>query len=65
LMKEEPKIKCIGNAGGVQTQGRSVYLTSGLCPTLAAGMTHGNTMPFIIEITRLEDGQDKRSRSDG
>jgi len=25
-----------------------VYSTKGLCPTLIAGMNHGNTMPFVV-----------------
>ena len=29
-----------------------VYSTYGICPTLIAGMTHGNTIPFIIENER-------------
>lgn len=41
-------IQFVGNVGGVKTQGRSVYLTNGICPTLCAGMDHGNTMPYVI-----------------
>lgn len=42
-------IKYVGNIGGIITQGRSVYLSDGISPTLLAGMSHGNTMPYIIE----------------
>lgn len=48
-MNTLPKVECIGNVGGLATQSRSVYLPDGVSPTLQAGMTHGNTVPYIIE----------------
>ena len=38
----------IGNYALKKTQGRSVYSGGGIAPTLTAGMTHGNTVPFIV-----------------
>lgn len=58
----EPRIMLIGNSGGGTTQSRSVYLTEGLSPTLSAGMTHGNTIPYIIEIEEVTNEQNKSSR---
>lgn len=58
----EPKIMLVGNSGGGTTQSRSVYLVDGLSPTLAAGMSHGNTIPYIVEIKEVIDEQDKSCR---
>lgn len=55
----KPRIMLIGNSGGGTTQGRSVYLAEGLSPTLTAGMTHGNTVPYIIEIEEVTNEQYK------
>lgn len=41
------EIRYVGNLGG-KTQSRSVYMPNGLSPTLTAGMTHGNTVPYIV-----------------
>jgi DNA (cytosine-5)-methyltransferase 1 len=49
MQNKKKEILYVGNVGGIKTQGRSVYLTEGICPTLTAGMSHGNTMPYIIE----------------
>jgi len=61
----EPTILMVGNVGGVHTQGRSVYLTDSLSPTLTAGMTHGNTVPYIVEITEISNGRYTDNRADG
>jgi len=37
-------------------QAESVYDSQAISPTLIAGMSHGNIMPYIIEIERVEDG---------
>lgn len=51
----EKEIKKLGNVGGGMTQGRSVYCSDGLCPTMTAGMDHGNTMPYVIEVLKKEE----------
>lgn len=38
----------IGNTGWGKTQSRTVYDIDNICPTLCAGMDHGNTIPYII-----------------
>ena len=43
----------VGNVGDIKTQGRSVYLSSGVSPTLIAGMSHGNTVPYIVEGSKV------------
>ena len=44
-------IKKVGNiVGGGKSQGGSTYLPSGISPTLLQGMSHGNVMPFIVEV---------------
>ncbi len=41
----------VGNVvGGGKAQGGSVYLVNGISPSLLAGMSHGNVMPFIVEV---------------
>ena len=50
VKEESSRIVTVGNLGGVNTQSRSVYLGNGLSPTLNAGMTHGNTIPYIVEV---------------
>ena len=41
----------VGNiVGGGVSQGGSTYLVTGICPSLVAGMSHGNVMPFIVEV---------------
>ncbi|MBO4544121.1 MAG: DNA cytosine methyltransferase [Bacteroidales bacterium] len=47
------EVNKLGNVGDADSQGRSVYDKEGYCPTLCAGMDHGNTMPFITEERRL------------
>ena len=32
-----------------------IYDTDGISPSLCAGMSHGNTMPFIIVKDKTED----------
>ena len=56
---DNPQIKCVGNTAGenIKTQGRSTYLIDGVCPSLCAGMTHGNTMPYII----VENNDERKS----
>ena len=57
----ENKVHKLGNVGGVDTQGRSVFLASGISPTLTAGMIKGNTVPYIIEIEKVNRNErDKR-----
>lgn len=43
------RVRRIGNVAGKETQSRTVYDSSGLSPTLCAGMDHGNTMPYVEE----------------
>jgi hypothetical protein len=50
---------------GGTTQSRSVYLVEGLSPTLAAGMTHGNTIPYIVEIEEVTENENRNNRSNG
>ena len=35
-------------------QAGSVYAKEKLTPTLTAGMSHGNTVPYITEISRCK-----------
>lgn len=45
------KIIKVGNiVGGGKSQGGSTYLVDGISPSLIAGMSHGNVMPFIVEV---------------
>lgn len=46
----EPKVKSFGNFSEKKTQSRTVYDSNGISPTLCAGMDHGNTMPYIIDL---------------
>ena len=41
-------INKLGNVSDADTQSRTVYGTEGVSPTLAAGMSHGNTVPYIV-----------------
>jgi hypothetical protein len=59
---DKPRIMLVGNSGGGTTQSRSVYLIDGLAPTLSAGMTHGNTIPYIVEIKEVTNEQYKSCR---
>lgn len=43
------KIITLGNLGRGNTQSRTVYDSKGVSPTLTSGMSHGNTIPYIIE----------------
>lgn len=43
----------IGNVGGGNTQSRTVYLIEGISPTLCSGMSHGNTIPYILDVKHL------------
>lgn len=47
----EQRVKKIGNFSEKKTQSRTVYDSSGISPTLCAGMDHGNTMPYTVELT--------------
>lgn len=38
----------IGHVGNGKTQAKTVYSTHDTSPTLIAGMSHGNTMPYIV-----------------
>lgn len=41
----------VGNVvGRGKSQGGSVYLARAISPSLIAGMSHGNVMPFIVEV---------------
>lgn len=48
------KIITVGNIGGGQTQSRMVYMPQGLSPTLCSGMDHGNTIPYIVEVKKMD-----------
>lgn len=43
----------MGDAGNAHTQGRKVFDSEGVCPSLLSGMTHGNTIPYITDVKRL------------
>lgn len=59
---ENPKIIKVGNVvGGGKSQGGSVYLQQGISPSLLSGMSHGNVMPYVIEIREIENARDNRS----
>lgn len=47
-MNEDIRVIVLGNAAGKKTQGRTVYGMGGVSPTLCAGMTHGNTVPYVF-----------------
>ena len=51
---EWKKIITVGNIGGGQTQSRTVYMPQGLSPTLCSGMEHGNTIPYIVEVKKMD-----------
>ena len=42
------KVEFICNLWGGRHQARSLYNQDGLCPTLMAAMSHGNTVPHIM-----------------
>ena len=50
---EKKQIEFLGNVGEERTQGRKVFDSNGVCPTLLSGMTHGNTIPYITEVQKL------------
>lgn len=56
------KIYSIGNISGGKTQSRTVYLTDGICPTLTAGMTYGNTVPYIIVEDKMNNNDETPNR---
>lgn len=39
-----------------------IYDTDGISPSLCAGMSHGNTMPFIIVKDKTEDERDSNTK---
>ena len=45
--KKNKPIK-LGNIGNIITQSRSVYDLNAIAPTLLSGMSHGNTVPYIL-----------------
>lgn len=48
-------IRKVGNiVGAGKAQGGGTYLVQGICPTLLSGMSHGNVMPFIVEVKRCK-----------
>lgn len=48
------EIKKVGNiVGGGKAQGGNTYLPSGISPTLLNGMSHGNVMPFVIDVRKI------------
>ena len=56
----------LGNiVGGGQSQGGSTYSPKGICPTLLQGMSHGNVMPFVIEVKRIDRTNQHGSRRNG
>jgi len=44
----------LGNLLDIETQGRSVFCTDGIAPALLSGMSHGNTVPYIVEISKKQ-----------
>ena len=52
--RKEGRVNPLYNLSGKKTQSRTVYGTSGLSPTLCAGMDHGNTMPYVEECKATE-----------
>lgn len=55
------KIIKVGNiVGQGNSQGGSVFLTQGISPTLLSGMSHGNVMPYIVEIKKINKKEIKK-----
>ena len=46
--KFDKPIRLIELFGGIGSQGRSVYDLNAIAPTLLSGMSHGNTVPYIL-----------------
>lgn len=54
------EIKSVGRLGGGVSQSKTVYLSDGLSPTLSASMgPKGNTMPYVVEVIKVENGESK------
>lgn len=49
---------------GGKSQGGSVFLVNGICPSLLSGMSHGNVMPYVVEVKELKS-EIKDNRSNG
>ena len=60
------KIDKLGNIGNGKSQSRTVYGIRGVSPTLTSGMTHGNTIPYIVMenemkvLGHMEEGSNQR-----
>ena len=50
-------VERLGNVGDIKTQGRAVYDSNGVAPTLLSGMSHGNTVPYITEEKAIKINQ--------
>ena len=56
------EIKKLDRIGGGESQSKTVYSSEGISPCLTALMgVKGNTMPYIIEITKVKN-EDKIKR---
>ena len=51
------EVERLGNVGEIKTQGRAVFDSNGLAPTLISGMSHGNTVPYITEEKAIKINQ--------
>lgn len=61
----EKKILKVGNiVGGGKAQGGSVYLGGGISPSLLSGMSHGNVMPYIVEVKKIESQTTRKHNAD-
>lgn len=53
----------LGRING-NSQSRSIYDSNGLCPTLTAGMSQGNTVPYIIENKKTKNIYNSGKKND-
>lgn len=51
------EVERLGNVREIKTQGRAVFDSNGLAPTLISGMSHGNTVPYITEEKSIKINQ--------
>ena len=59
LLKCMCRIIKVGNVvGNGKSQGGCVFNVDGISPTLLNGMSHGNVMPFIVEVKKNEGRYD-------
>ena len=58
------EIKKLDRIGGGESQSKTVYSPEGISPCLTALMgVKGNTMPYIIEISRVKTNEEEIERN--